>query len=38
VLSAKREETRLRRFGQWIACAARGERIPQLISAPRKKK
>ena len=32
VTSAKQEETRLRRLEQLIACSARGERIPQLIS------
>jgi uncharacterized protein YdeI (YjbR/CyaY-like superfamily) len=32
VTSAKQEETRLRRLDQLMACSARGERIPQLIS------
>ncbi|MFZ0707778.1 MAG: YdeI/OmpD-associated family protein [Candidatus Korobacteraceae bacterium] len=32
VTSAKQEETRLRRLEQLIACSAKGERIPQLIS------
>jgi len=32
VTSAKQEETRLRRLEQLIACSAKGERIPQMIS------
>jgi len=36
VTSAKQEETRLRRLGQLIACSARGERLPQLISSKKK--
>lgn len=32
VTSAKQEATRLRRLEQLIACSARGERLPQLIS------
>jgi uncharacterized protein YdeI (YjbR/CyaY-like superfamily) len=32
VTSAKQEKTRLRRLEQLIACSAKGERIPQLIS------
>jgi uncharacterized protein YdeI (YjbR/CyaY-like superfamily) len=36
VISAKQEETRLRRLQQLIACAARGERIPQFVSSKKK--
>lgn len=36
VTSAKQEETRLRRLKQLIACSAKGERIPQLISNRKK--
>ena len=36
VTSAKQEETRLRRLEQLIACSAKGERIPQLISKKKK--
>ncbi len=36
VTSAKQEETRLRRLEQLIACSAKGERIPQLISNKKK--
>ena len=32
VTSAKQEETRSRRLEQLIACSAKGERIPQMIS------
>jgi len=32
VMSAKREETRLRRLTQLIEVSARGERLPQLVS------
>jgi len=32
VVSAKQEETRLRRLEQLIACSAKAERLPQLIS------
>lgn len=32
VVSAKQEETRQRRLEQLIACSAKGERLPQLIS------
>jgi uncharacterized protein YdeI (YjbR/CyaY-like superfamily) len=37
VVSAKKEETRLRRLEHLITHSARGERIPQLISPPGKK-
>lgn len=33
VMSAKREETRLRRFEQLLACSAAGQRLPQLGGA-----
>lgn len=36
VSSAKQEETRLRRLEQLIACSAKGERLPQLISNRKK--
>ncbi len=36
VTSAKQEETRLRRLEQLMACSARGERIPQMISKKKK--
>jgi len=36
VISAKREETRLRRLQKLIACAEKRERIPQVISKNRK--
>jgi len=32
IVSAKREETRLRRLEKLKACAARGERIPEFLS------
>ncbi len=32
VTSARKEETRLRRLEQLIACSAKGERLPQLVS------
>ncbi len=38
VLSAKREETRLRRFGVLVACSAARERLPQTLPSVRKKK
>jgi len=31
VISAKQEETRIRRLEQLIACSAKGERIPQVL-------
>lgn len=37
VVSAKKEETRLRRLEHLIACSARGERIQQLVSPTLKK-
>ena len=36
VLSAKQEVTRARRLEHLIACSARGERIQQLVSTPRR--
>lgn len=36
VVSAKLEATRLRRLEHLIACSARGERIQQLVSAPKR--
>lgn len=38
VMSAKREETRLRRLGILIECCEKGERIPNLTNRPRTKK
>lgn len=37
VMSAKREATRQRRFDQLVACAAKGEPIPQLARPARSK-
>jgi uncharacterized protein YdeI (YjbR/CyaY-like superfamily) len=37
VLSAKKEETRLRRLRSLIAHAAKGERLPQLVSPAKKR-
>ena len=36
VVSAKRPETREKRLATLIGCSARGERLPQLVSAKRK--
>jgi uncharacterized protein YdeI (YjbR/CyaY-like superfamily) len=36
VVSAKQEATRVRRLEHLIACSARGERIQQLVSTPRR--
>jgi Uncharacterized protein conserved in bacteria len=36
VVSAKRPETREKRLATLIECSARGERLPQLVSAKRK--
>jgi len=36
VTSAKQEETRLRRLQQLLACSAKSERIPQMVSKKKK--
>jgi hypothetical protein len=36
VMSAKREETRAKRLGILMDCAAKGARIPQLTVGPKK--
>lgn len=36
VVSAKRQDTREKRLAALIECSARGERLPQLVSAKRK--
>lgn len=36
VVSAKKEETKARRLAQLVACSAKGERIPQLVSPARR--
>jgi hypothetical protein len=35
-VSAKRAETREKRLATLIECSARGERLPQLVSAKKK--
>jgi uncharacterized protein YdeI (YjbR/CyaY-like superfamily) len=37
VISAKKDETKAKRLAALIACSAKGERIPQLISPTRKR-